>query len=175
VWEELRDCVPLSGEEYLEFAAVRDAEGALDFVARHGPLDWIGNLVLENGGQHVESFLAEARLMNEILEAVRSGPPRLSDELLDRLSMRASASNLRSLIWDPVAKKLAWQFETHCLIHALWGQLAQAGTRGDHLRMCEYCGAWFKVGTGGSRRADAKFCSDEHRAAFNNRARSRRP
>jgi len=39
-------------------------------------------------------------------------------------------------------------------------------------RACAHCGAMFEAGRGAGRRADAKFCSDEHRVAFNSLKRS---
>jgi hypothetical protein len=110
--------------------------------------------------------------MREIVAALKSGPPQLSDDLLERLSFSA-LSIQKSLIWDPAEKRVVWQSRTLSLYDSLWAQLIQAATRGDQLRECEYCSAWFEVGIGTGRRADAKFCSNEHRAAFNNRARSR--
>jgi len=171
VREDLKDCLPLGGEEYLEFANVKDAEGLLDFVQRYGALTWMGNSV--DCGERALGFLRVAQHMREMLAAVKSGPPRLSDELLEDLSFNALRIQT-SLIWDPVNKRVVWQSRTSELIDSLWAQLIQAVTRGDQLRKCEYCDDWFGVGMGAGRRADAKFCSDDHRAAFNNRARRQR-
>ena len=59
------------------------------------------------------------------------------------------------------------------LLDALWLQLGQALTVSAKIRQCEHCGNWFEAGRGTGRRLDAKFCSDEHRIAFNSLKRSK--
>jgi hypothetical protein len=58
------------------------------------------------------------------------------------------------------------------LLNALWFEAGEFLTRDAQVRECMYCGGWFETGPGIGRRADAKFCSDEHRIAFNSLKRS---
>ena len=39
-------------------------------------------------------------------------------------------------------------------------------------RQCGYCLNWFEAGVGTGRRADARYCSNEHQILFNSRKRS---
>jgi hypothetical protein len=58
------------------------------------------------------------------------------------------------------------------LISGLFWQLINSKRAGAQYRSCQYCGIIFQVGVGAGRRADAKFCSDEHKIEFNSRKRS---
>jgi hypothetical protein len=60
------------------------------------------------------------------------------------------------------------------LLDALWLQLGQALSDTSEWRQCEHCCSWFPVGGNSGKRADARFCSDEHRVKFNSLERSRR-
>jgi len=41
------------------------------------------------------------------------------------------------------------------------------------IKQCLHCGVRFEAGRGAGRRADAKFCSEEHKIAYHSLARSR--
>jgi hypothetical protein len=58
------------------------------------------------------------------------------------------------------------------LMSGLFWQLINSKRAGAQYRSCQYCGKIFEVGVGSGRRADAKFCSDEHKIEFNSRKRS---
>jgi hypothetical protein len=58
------------------------------------------------------------------------------------------------------------------LMSGLFWQLINFKRAGAQYRSCQYCGILFEVGVGSGRRADAKFCSDEHKIEFNSRKRS---
>jgi hypothetical protein len=58
------------------------------------------------------------------------------------------------------------------LISGLFWQLINSKRAGAQYRTCQYCAVIFQVGVGSGRRADAKFCSDEHKKEFNSRKRS---
>jgi hypothetical protein len=172
VQEELKDCPRLMGRECLNFAAVRDAVELLSFVRCYGALTQGGNSVVENGGDPVESLLVEARRMDKILHATNSGPPDLTEEMLQYVSANAGRVDQR-LVWDARAKKVIWQSRVYTLYSALWAQLIQEITGAAQRRKCDECGCWFRVGPGTGRRPDARFCCDKHRTAFHNRARSK--
>jgi hypothetical protein len=59
------------------------------------------------------------------------------------------------------------------LLGGLWLQLALKLSGQTALRACLHCGRYFEAGVGTARRADAKFCSDDHRIAFNSLKRSK--
>src|SRR5262249_27670756 len=131
-------------------------------------LTQLGNYLVENGGDPVESILDEARWMNEVLTAYGGSPPYLSNEQLERVARSGRAA--RSLVWDSDSGVAVWQSNASDLLGAIWQQLANVVTCGVPLRLCEYCEEWFEIGTPGGKRRDARFCSDEHRIAFKNNA-----
>jgi len=183
--KHLVPCYPLNSTDLLFkiFAHVATTpEGALDFVNRFGPLTPEG---WDRGGDQVSLVTFHAEYMREILRAragknkkpriafrsQRSGPGR--PLVVDAHDTGPSVSLNAKLVWDPVTKALNWKFHPTTLLDALWLQLGQALTAGTQIRQCEHCGDWFEAGRGTERRLDAKFCSDEHRIAFNSLKRSR--
>jgi hypothetical protein len=62
------------------------------------------------------------------------------------------------------------------LMQALWLQLGQVLASNIKLSTCLQCGKLFEVGVGAGRRADAKYCSIEHRTLYHslNRKPARR-
>jgi hypothetical protein len=163
----------LSGEEFRSFANMaRDAEGALEFVRLHGAFTpSFGHGAL---GEPVESITLEARAMRRLLDAIAAAPRQLPDEVLHDLTRLMGSYVWTEFEWDPMTKTPVWKFCPGSLRDALWLQFGQAVTRGDQLRACLRCGDWFEVGVGTGRRADAKFCCDEHRKVFNSLKRSKR-
>ena len=165
-------------------------EGALDFVQRYGPLTgWDGDIVSE------VTFQAEyMRGVLEVWAGKQKHPDRSLAALVSGRHMRVgrgqvgpgkplvvspydtgSSSSLNAkVIWDPFAKALKWELRPASLLDALWLQLGQALTADVQFRKCEHCTEFFVAGRGTGRRLDAKFCSDEHRIAFNSFKRSRR-
>jgi hypothetical protein len=129
-------------------------------------------LKAERTGDLVEGINQEARAMRRLLDAMAE-PRWMSDELAEELTMASLGMLEFGFVWDPARKALVWSFRTVSLRSALWLQFGQAMMRGVQLRTCLRCGDWFEVGAGTGRRADAKFCSDEHRVAFNSLKRSK--
>ena len=159
------------------------AEGALDFVSRYGPLTPEG--WDERAGNSVNLITFHAEYMREILK-LRSGKQwrplapndRRREDFRRPLVVRRddtgpSVSLDAKVVWDATVKALRWEFYAKTLLDALWLQLGQELTAGTEIRQCEHCGDWFEAGRGTGRRLDAKFCSDEHRIAFNSLKRSR--
>jgi hypothetical protein len=58
------------------------------------------------------------------------------------------------------------------LLDLLRLQLVQMLIGSPSYSECGYCGEFFAKGVGTARRADAEFCSDDHRIKFNSRKRS---
>lgn len=166
-------CRPLSGEEFRIFASTGISdEGLLDFVQRFGPLTGLG--LDATRGDIVELVIHQARWMRVLLTAAVEGhlPPRSEDDG-GPVTLGVESGVHAAVVWDPAAKSPRWSFRPNTLLDVLWLQFGQAITRGAQLRACHHCGLWFETGTGTGRRADAKFCSDEHRIAFNSLKRTR--
>ena len=167
-------------------------EGALDFVRRYGPLTPEGH---EEAGDIVSEVTFHAEYMRGVLEVwagKQKHPDRSLAALVSGRHMRVapkqigphrlvvspydtgySSSLNAKVIWDPFAKALKWELRPTSLLDALWLQLGQALTANVQFRQCEHCGNFFEAGRGTGRRFDAKFCSDEHRIAFNSLKRSK--
>jgi hypothetical protein len=80
-----------------------------------------------------------------------------------------------SLIPDKVSGA-RYQIRPINLMDALWFQLGQELASNKKLSTCLQCGQLFEAGLRTGRRADAKFCSDEHRTLYHslNRKPARR-
>jgi hypothetical protein len=157
-------CRPLNGEEFRIFASqAHTPQGALDFVHRYGPLTWEG--WDEAKGDLVLLIQVNAVAMRALLDATQNGRSKPGVEAPD-ITVHAT------VIWDQAAKAPRWCFRPNTLLDALWLQFGQEVTRGVKMQTCQHCGAWFQAGAGTGRRADAKFCSDEHRVTFNSLKRS---
>jgi hypothetical protein len=158
------------------------AEGALDFVTRYGPLTYDG---WDAMGDEVDRVTHDAERMREVLKVwvgkqkklqipFRPSSKRTGKPLIIHPHDTGPSSSLNAaVVWDPATKALKWEFRSNTLLDALWLQLAQALTSATNFRQCEKCDRFFTAGRGTGRRLDAKFCSDEHRIAFNSEKRSR--
>jgi hypothetical protein len=187
-------CLSTGGEKYFEtyrptefpalFQEFADkpatAEGMRDFFNTYGPLEWLDKrspfkFRPEPGWREhsVELFLSDlreqhARLQHAIdlfeagdLAALaqsfnQSGWGRLRPEL------RPRPDGKLGMVWIPVS-----------LLQFLWLQFAEYVGSDTKLFRCEQCNRPFLVGTGTSRRSQAKYCSDACRhAAFRHRRAS---
>jgi hypothetical protein len=59
------------------------------------------------------------------------------------------------------------------LISALWYQLGLKLSGETNIKTCSYCKKFFETGRGTGLRADAKFCSTDHKVKYFNRRRGR--
>jgi hypothetical protein len=147
-------------------------EGVLEFVRRFGPLTWDGFDAKK--GDPVNLVMFNADHMRQVLRIWNGGQKQTQTQLPVGPYQAAPSVSLNAMVvWDPAAKALRWKVCPNTLLDALWLQLGQALTAGVQIRECEHCGEWFYTGRGTDRRLDAKFCSDEHRIAFNSLKRSR--
>src|SRR5205085_8328910 len=141
----------------------------LDFVNQFGPLTEMGH---STSGEPVELGLSDAAIMRHLLSS--------DDDQRRRFLARIGEDCLflgRPLVALSVnreTRKPQTAYKAASLREALWLQFGQELSSGHTLRECIYCGALFEVGPGTTRRADAKFCSDEHRIAYNSQRRSNR-
>jgi hypothetical protein len=160
------------GSLFSQFAAVGSAEQLLSFIDKFGPLTAPG--LVTDQGEDVERMIGQAEQMKRLLLAHSSG--RRAEltrtigtgiTIVPRLAMIDA-----SLVIDAVTKAPKIQLAVSSLLSALWLQLGQAVAGGAMVRACQQCGSLFECGPGTDRRLDAKFCTDEHRIAFNSLNRS---
>lgn len=168
--DKLVPCRPLDSSHTLFGIFANTAttpEGVLAFVERFGPLTVFGH----DEGDLVNDVIHRAVNMRDTFKWISAQPRR---RMACEESFFGPGVTLHAwLEWDPVSNSPVWQFHPSTLIDGLWLQFAQAVTRGVHIQTCMHCGDLFETGPGTGRRLDAKFCSDEHRIAFNSLKRSR--
>jgi hypothetical protein len=141
-------------------------EGVLAFVQRFGPLTVYGN----DRGDLVDEVIRRAANMRSTLQWIAAQPRRPPS---DKTFFGPGISLSAWVSWDAASNSPRWHFHPQTLIDGLWLQFAQAVTRGIRICTCVHCGDLFETGLGTGRRLDAKFCSDEHRIAFNSLKRSK--
>jgi hypothetical protein len=155
-------------------ATARSETGLLDFVTRFGPLTKLGHYQGPlKAGEDVRVGLFWAGFMDDLLrckpaERIKYFRKQGQD------GMQCTSAKI-SVTVNETTGQPQLQLKVDTLLDALLLQFGEALSTGHNLRRCDYCGQWFEVGAGTTRRADAKFCSDEHRIAFNSRRRSNRP
>ena len=151
------------------------ADGVLAFIEQYGPLALDPNC--PEKGDDVTSVMSQAHAMLMLLGFFNEEPSRPPAARLRGRWVGPAVNISAAVVWDPLSKALEWRFTPFSLLDGLWLQFGQALTRGTRLRSecrsCEHCGSWVEAGAGTGRRLDAKFCSDEHRIAFNSLKRSR--
>jgi hypothetical protein len=177
-WHPL-DC---TADLFLIFAkSATTPDGLLDFVKEFGPVMHDGH---DPNGDIVPEMIDHARRMNTLLEKHwrepsmvkrrEAEPPPFVHPFKWTRDKEFSPARLQAtVIWDIGTKALQWQFKPDSLLNGLWLQLGMFLMRGAKLMVCEHCGSFFTAGIGTGRRVVARFCSDEHRIAFNSLKRSR--
>jgi hypothetical protein len=143
--------------------------GVLDFVRRFGSLTWAGWSATE--GEPVPYAISDADHMRQVLRYWATSRAQPDEPFVPQTGRPVSLDAM--VVWDPIVKTLKWELRPKTLLDGLWLQLGQALTANVQIRQCERCGNFFEAGRGTGRRLDAKFCSDEHRVAFNSLKRSR--
>jgi hypothetical protein len=131
----------------------RSEDGVLKFIETYGPLTHEG---LRSG---------------EIVPDVIDWAIDMSKSLRGRIHAMVLSPPLNARIITEQGK-MRLEVGPSSLIDALWLQLVQSQSQPSHFKECEQCGEAFMVGPG-ARRADARFCCDEHRVKFNSLERSR--
>jgi hypothetical protein len=153
------------------------AEAVLDFVDRYGPLsregldESLGDLVGGVGGAiHV---LCD---MNQYINARLAGDGASVRRLLGEGEVEVTGI-VPKLSYDPGTRSPKLRFHLPSLRTALCLRLMQSFHSGTALRRCEWevCGIVFETGAGTGRRADSKFCCDQHRIAYHSVHRASRP
>jgi hypothetical protein len=156
---------PLDGRENPlgQFASLENPEGVLDFIRKFGPLTPEG--MDDSKGENVESVLQQARLVSKLLRAAGHKHSPLD------LPEKPTAIGLTIRIGESGPEEPFVKLEPRTLLDAIWLQLAHVLTGDGEIRHCLHCGVGFAAGGQSGRRQDAKFCSDEHRVAYNNQRR----
>jgi len=156
---------PLDGHENPlgQFASLDSPEELLEFVRKFGPLTFEG--MDGSKGENVESVLQQARLVSKLLRAAKHEHYPLD------LPEEPPAIGLAIRIGEAGPEGPLLKLGPRTLLDAIWLQLAHVLAGDGEIRHCLHCGVSFAAGGQSGRRQDAKFCSDEHRIAFNNERR----
>jgi hypothetical protein len=146
-------------ELYKIFAKIRTPEAALNFVKNYGRFGRP-----DPKGDSVQKVLGEAKEMSK----------RMNRLITSRFGANIPLTELSGvLVSDRRSGGVELKIRPATLRDAMWLQLARSISDSARIRKCNFCKEWFRAGLGTDRRADAKFCSDEHRKRFNSLARSR--
>lgn len=123
-----------------------------------------------NVGEPAYDIVVHAEAMREFL-GFASGDKQLLNQGIDAQVNPLSQIDI-AIVLDPETTKPKMRLSPSSLLNALWLQFGRSISGDACLRRCQHCDAWFEVGTGTGRRRDAKFCSYDHRVAFNSLKRS---
>jgi hypothetical protein len=147
-----------AGSLFADFANIATSpEGVLKFLERHGPLTKAG---LDWHGEPVPDAIEDARIMQAFIRA--AGTSRMASVIGPKGIPLAGAEI--AVVANPKTWAPMLRFSPSTLLDALWLELAFHGYRA---RVCRHCGDMFSA-----RKADAIFCSPEHRVTFNSLKRS---
>jgi hypothetical protein len=144
-------------------------EGVLAFAQRFGPLTSDG--LDMSVGEPAYHSLVHAAGMREFL-SFASGDKQLLARGIEAQINPLGQIDI-AIVLDAETTRPKLRLSPSNLLDALWLQFAQSLAGGTSLRQCQHCGGWFETGDGTGRRRDAKFCSNEHRIAFNSLKRSK--
>ena len=130
--------------------------GVLGFIEEFGLLSFDG----ENG-EKVSTIIEWAEIMESRLQKLKGRQDDIPPNSFE-VHLVTHHDGVRRL-----------EFRPSTLIDALWLQLGQELSGGSRIQRCIHCHQLFRAGPGAARRADATFCSGEHRIEFNSLKRSR--
>jgi hypothetical protein len=172
---KLRPYAPLKNYSKLfePFSRVSSAEELLSFIEKFGPLSDEGRD--PSLGDNVVDLLAHAKQMRLLLHVFGTGQKKQIAKILGPKGRPLDESHIgdvrATLVFDPVTQIPRLQFIPRNLLNAIWLQLGEYLGGDPNLMVCRLCGQTFERGPG-HRRADATFCSDEHKAEFHSKRRS---
>lgn len=155
-------------------------------LSRYSVRPIFGHLQLDDGkpkrkesdkpleGESVSEHLETAALMSTVMKQTVRGWKRTPRALDLALSTRFNHEPLGEIgLFGDKKRGMRLTFTARSLMDAMWLQLAHRVSGGGTFQSCGFCGLSFESGVGTGRRADAKFCSDEHQIKFNSRKRSK--
>jgi hypothetical protein len=174
---------PALFQEFADMPAT--PEGMRDFFNTYGPVEWVdkrsprklravgklsGSPWMEPGwfeqSTGVESLLAQHARLRDMINLFEAGNLSAVAQDVTRFGWGIIRPELR----PGVDGRLRIVLVPHSLLDFLWLQFAQHVGSDAKLFRCEQCNRPFLVGTGTSRRSQAKYCSDACRhAAFRHR------
>jgi len=188
---DLRRTNPLeNGRLFRAFAKVESEPELLDFIHNNGLLETSGR---EGGygktafdpdsmrpvqsqpvifGEYVEEHLETARMFAKLI-ALIAQKGRASAKLSEFINDRLLDEPLGQISWGfGTSSNFTMELKAYTLLNGMVMQLAQAISAQPALRLCAYCKMPFAVGPNTGRRADAIFCTPEHKKQFHSRKRS---
>jgi hypothetical protein len=155
---------------YAIFAKVTNARELVEFANKFGPLTEDGY----GRGDNVGMILDDAGTMRRVLTALSKDADHA------RVLRKAGIARLGlgnpidvAVVPDEDTGRIKLTFQPRSLLDGLWLQMASAIGSGAVVRSCRLCGEWFEAGPGTDRRADAQFCSPEHKTDHFSLQRSR--
>ena len=143
----------------------RTKEGVLDFIQRFGPLTPAGNVI----GEDIQIGVITGQMINLFL----GSSPQHRVALLNDGGGITCGNAAVSLAVNQVTGRPQLKFKVNSLMNALMLEFGQYLASGEDVRQCAFCGEWFDAGPSAKRRRGTKFCSDDHRIAFNSQKRTK--
>jgi hypothetical protein len=149
------------------FASLKTSADVLRFIQAYGPLT--------DRGFHPEQGEEVAYVLDHAAKFRGWLSGSSSNQLNEWIGKEGAVfANLQACLRQDASGMLSLCILPKSLLGGLWLQLAAMLASGESIiRACGFCGRWFTAGPDTRRRLDAKFCSDEHRVAFNSLKRSR--
>jgi hypothetical protein len=123
----------------------------------------------EPNGEDVREHLAAASVFREVMQAKGRRISQSSAAWIEQACSEGIGE--LQMVFDKRGA-LRPVLKPQSLMHGMFWQLIHSVRGGAQSRTCRQCGVIFEVGAGSGRRADAKFCSDEHKILFHSRRRS---
>jgi hypothetical protein len=148
---------------------VKRPKDVLAFAQKFGSLSVDG--LDMNVGESADSTVVHAEGMREFLSFAGGDKQLLARGIGGQINPLGQIDV--ALVLDPATTRPKLRLSPSSLLDALWLQFGQTLSGDAILRQCQHCGTWFETGAGIGRRADARFCSDKHRIAFNSLKRSK--
>jgi hypothetical protein len=104
-----------------------------------------------------------------------TAPPEIEMERMIEQERRVDYEMVASVDLVADARKgVRFRISSNELIGALWWQLGLKLAGDTTIAECRHCHQWFEAGVGTGRRADAEFCSNDHKVKYFNAERKRR-
>ena len=148
-------------------------EGLLGFINRFGPLTRRG--LDENFGEPLDFAINNLKCTVSLIEAfgqtAKADQRRAVTKLLGADGIELYGIKVR-VLFDEQTQTLRTEQVAKDLTAALWLRLLEVQASDIVMRKCGHCGAWFTAGLGTGRHLNARFCTDEHRVAFNSLKRT---
>ena len=162
-----------------KFMVIRSPQQLLAFVNSYGPLTlegFIGDgesfadshrrtLWSLQDGEGIEIGLEEASAYRDLI--ANKGRTKFIAKRIEQYSMVYQFK-----VAPDSRNRLRFVAEPRSLLDLLRLSIVQSLMGASSYMQCRFCAEFFERGIGTSRRADAQFCSDQHRIRFNSQRRS---